>query len=290
MTPRHDHATERRPSGRLGRAIPLLPIAVIATAGCLGTASAVTEPLPAGGHHVLFIGNSLTSTHDLPATVAAIAESAGDTIRVRTVAGPNLALIDHLNGATNAESAIRQGGWEYVVLQQGPTPAGICRDSLVLWTKMFDPLIRGAGATPALFMTWPSASQQGLFDAVRISFEEAARTVDGVFLPAGEAWRLARAADPSLALWGGDGFHPSPIGTFLAALEIYERVSGRDVRTIPAQAFAGGDPFTLPVATIRLLQEAAHAANQAFPAHAAARPPGTQSTAAPAAARTSTQC
>ena len=55
--------------------------------------------LPAGGHHVLFVGNSLTYTHDLPATVAAIAASAGDTIRYRTVAAPNLALIDHLNGA-----------------------------------------------------------------------------------------------------------------------------------------------------------------------------------------------
>ena len=44
------------------------------------------DALPSGGHHVLFVGNSLTYTHDLPATVAAIAESAGDTIRFRTVA------------------------------------------------------------------------------------------------------------------------------------------------------------------------------------------------------------
>src|SRR6185503_8694401 len=102
-------------------------------------------PLPAGGIHVLFVGNSLTYVNDLPATVAAIATSAGDTVRVAAATGANLALIDHLNGASNAAQRIQQGGWQFVVLQQGPTPPGICRDSLVLWTQMFDTRIRAAG-------------------------------------------------------------------------------------------------------------------------------------------------
>lgn len=241
-------------------------LGVLGAASCLGGSADPVGPLPAGGHHVLFIGNSLTYTNDLPATVAAIAASAGDTVRVRMAAGPNLALIDHLNGATDAVQAIRSGTWEYVVLQQGPTPAGICRDSLVLWTQMFDPLIRAAGARPALFMTWPSASAAGFFDAVRVSFEDAARAVGGTFMPAGEAWRWVLDRDPTVALYGADGFHPSPIGTFLAALEIYERITGRDPRTLPAQAFVGGQLLALPVATIRLLQDAAHEANQMFPA------------------------
>ena len=97
----------------------------------------------------------------------------------------------------------------------------------------------------------------------------------GVFLPAGEAWRAAWKADASLALYGPDGFHPSATGTYLAALEIYERLSGRDARTLPAQAFAGGAAIGLPVATIRLLQQAAHDANEAFkgPRGAAQRSP-----------------
>src|SRR4051812_7618847 len=103
---------------------------VFTISGGLGCLSALSpEPLPAGGHHVLFIGNSLTYVNDLPATVAAIAQSVGDTIRFATEAGPNLALIDHLQGGSAAVAQIKLGGWEYVVLQQGPTPAGICRDS-----------------------------------------------------------------------------------------------------------------------------------------------------------------
>src|SRR5262245_45879216 len=86
-------------------------------AGCRTTPTAIQ--LPPGGRRVLFIGNSLTTANDLPATVAAIAASAGDTIRVMTVAGPNLAAIDHADGLTNAVATIRAGSWNHVVLQQG---------------------------------------------------------------------------------------------------------------------------------------------------------------------------
>jgi hypothetical protein len=260
-------------------------LCLLASAGCSSKPDPLTV-LPPGGKHILFVGNSLTYVHNLPATVAAIATLAGDTFRVAMEAGPNLALIDHLKGASAAPQVIQLGGWDYVVLSQGPTPRGICRDSLVLWAKMFDPLIRAVGARPALYMTWPSANQHAIFDDVRISFQQAAAAVNGVFLPAGEAWRAAWTADPSLQLYGGDGFHPSEIGTFLAALEIYERISGRDVRTLPPRAFSDGVSFNLPEATVRLLQQAAHEANAKFPASSASALP--QQNAAAASART--QC
>ena len=77
---------------------------------------------------------------------------------------------------------------------------------------------------------------------------------------------------PALPLYGPDGFHPSPTGTFLAALEIYERLAGRDVRTLEPVAFADGVRLALPADTVRLLQAAAHDANQRFPAVVAAAP------------------
>ena len=247
-------------------------LTLLGAAACFGSTNP-SAPLAAGGHHVLFVGNSLTYVNDLPSTLAAIAESAGDTIRVQMDAEPNLALIDHLNGASQAVSHIKQGGWELVVLSQGPTPAGLCRDSLILWTKMFDLLIRPIGGRPALFMTWPTSSAPNAFDDVRISFQQAAAGVRGVFMPAGEAWRSALRADPGIALYGGDGFHPSPTGTFLAALEIYERVTGKDARALPLTAFSDGRAFPLPEATVRMLHEAAHDANVRFAADASDAPP-----------------
>ena len=255
-----------RPS--LGRRVrtALLPLGVhLMSVSCMSGAQAV-EPLAPGGVHVLFVGNSLTYVNDLPATVAAIAASAGDTLRVASAVGANLGLIDHLNGGSTAVEQLRRSRWSWVVLQQGPTPAGVCRDSLVLWTKQFAPLIEGAGAKAALLMTWPGATHVNLFDEVRVSFQAASLGVSGVFVPAGEAWRAAWAEDSTLALYGNDGFHPSLVGTFLTALVVYERITGRDVRTLPARAFASGRELRLPSGTITLLQRVAHEVSVRFPA------------------------
>jgi hypothetical protein len=240
--------------------------------GCLTSPSAESLTLPTAGIDVLFVGNSLTYVNDLPATVAAIGASAGDTIRVAAAVGPDLALIDHLNGGSDAATQLRRGGWEFVVLQQGPTPAGMCRDSLVLWTAAYSPFLRGSSARLALLMPWTGVTHQDLFDEVRVSFEAAALGVGGVFMPAGEAWRSVLRSSPDISLYGNDGFHPSPTGSFLAALEIYERITGRDARTLPAQAFVAGRPLALPEATIRALQDAAHEANERFPATASPSP------------------
>lgn len=210
---------------------------------------------------VLFIGNSLTYYNDLPGTVAGIATAAGDTIRVAMVAKPGYALIDHLTTGGEAEAAIRGDRWDFVVLQQGPTTLPVNRDSLILWTRMFDPIIRSAGARPALYMVWPPAGQAGGFVAVRTSFQMAAASVNGVFLPAGAAWQDAWRRDAALGLYGPDGFHPSPLGTYLAALTIYERLTGHDARALPPYAFVNGAALAVPEATVRLLQQAAHQAN-----------------------------
>ena len=54
---------------------------------------------------------------------------------------------------------------------------------------------------------------------------------------------LAHKLIPAPSLYGADGFHPSPAGPFLAALVVYERITGRDPRTLPAQAFGlSGEP------------------------------------------------
>ena len=207
---------------------------------------------------LLFVGNSLTYTNDLPGTVAAIAVSVGDDVSVASATGPNLALIDHLTGATDAASRIAAGGWDFVILQQGPTTIAMCRDSLVLWTRMFDSLAKRAGARTALIMPWPRAGEPEQSAVVRESFALAARAVDGVFIPAGDAWRRALEADPAIGIYGPDGYHPSPRGTWLAALATYERLFGRDARTIVAPASLGLAP-----ADARLLGSTAHEAVRA---------------------------
>ena len=224
--------------------------------GCFGSPAG-----PDGGSaRVLFIGNSLTYVNDLPGTVAAVARAAGDSLVVGSVAGPNLALIDHLDGATEAPAVIGRGGWSHVVLQQGPTPAGICRDTLVLAAGGLGQLIRQQGGRPLLLMTWVNQRRPGMLDETYSSHRAAADAAHGAVIPAGYAWNKALTVRPDLPLYGTDGYHPAPVGTLLTALVVYEAISGHDARAIDPAALRGAVALTLDAPTVSLLEAAAHAA------------------------------
>lgn len=219
-----------------------------------------TEPYSAHTKHVLFVGNSLTYTNDMPGVFRDLAIAGGYDVGVTTLAYPNVALIDFMTDG-NAIATIGNGGWDYVVLQQGTTSVPICRDTLVLAAQLMDPYIRRGGGKPALMMSWPSSSRQQVFPNVHDSFALAAQTVNGLFLPVGDAWLEAWKLNPGLSLYGSDGYHPSQLATYLGALVIYEKLTGKDARQLPVDIRVGNDRFLLPAATVRQLQEAAHAAN-----------------------------
>ena len=222
------------------------------------------DPPPVGGVSVLFVGNSLTYVNDLPRTLQEMAHDAGDTVHVESVTKGNTAVIDHAYGMTDAMEHVAAGGWDYVVLQQGPTSLRLCRDTLVLAARLFDVAVREGGGVTALFMTWPSADRRIYFDAVRDSYRAAARAVDGRFFPVGEAFREASRRDPSLQLYDYDGYHPARLGTLLAALVIYEQVTGRDARGLPLDLKVAGEPVRVPAATIHLLMDVAHSVNERY--------------------------
>lgn len=239
--------------------------ALLALLAPLSADAACGDPAAAPpAQHLLFIGNSLTYTNDLPGTVAWIATVAGlPAIHAAQATSPGVALID-LVKTGDAPRAIAQGPWHFVILQQGPTTHQVCHDTLVLALQALDRPIRDAGGRPAVLMTWPATSDTagGVFDIVRESFQTAARAVDALFLPAGEAWRIALQRDPSLTLYGTDGYHPAPLGTYLTALVIYERVTGEDARSLPLTDILGRLPAS--EAQLRILHDAAHEANVTY--------------------------
>ena len=241
----------------------MFPAFVLAVAPSCSTVTAPEAGAPAA---ILFIGNSLTYTNDLPGMVAAIAGADGDSVRVDAVAGPDLAVIDHTNGATDAVARIDGGRWTFVVLQQGPTPEGTCRDTLVIAAMRLDPHVRAAGGRPVVVAPWARQGYPHSVDFAQRSAEVAARAVGGVVAPVGRAWQVALAADPALTLYGPDGYHPAPAGTLLAALTLYDRVLDRDVRAIAPDAITRLSRVALSSEVARRLAVAAHEAARGIPA------------------------
>jgi len=241
----------------------------IALLACsLGTA----PDAPEGSVKVLFIGNSLTYENDLPRTVAQLAQSAGlPQCYCVTIAYPNFALEDHWD-FREAVTALEDQKWDFVVMQQGPSALAESRTYLITWAVVFDELIEQNGAQPVMYGVWPARERKFDFPNVSDAYRAAADSIGGLFAPAGAAWENAWARDSTLPLYGPDNFHPSAMGTYLASLVVFERLYAHTPVGVQAQAVVDGNaqPWTPPV--VRLLQEAAAAANAAEDArHAALR-------------------
>jgi hypothetical protein len=237
------------------------PVAI----ACLWACSSATANEPDAPAAVLLIGNSLTYSNDLPSLLAGVARAAGDSIRVGMAAGPNLAVIDHTNGSTDALVQIDGHAWNYVVLQQGPTPAGICRDTLIIAAMRFAPHIEAAGGRAVLWLPWARQANPQSLDFAGESATLAARAVGGVVAPVGIAWKMALDADPTLPLYDTDGYHPAPAGSALAALTIYDRLFGHDVRMIPVGSLNERLGLPLGPGQIQALANAAHGASISLP-------------------------
>lgn len=181
---------------------------------------------------VLFIGNSLTYTNDLPSMVKAIAEHNKKKFSYKMIAFPNFSLEDHLNKG-DAVKAVKEGKWDFVVLQQGSSALPESRENLIEFTRRFAAEIKQANAKPALFMVWTFENRKFDFDRVRESYALATKEVGGLFLPAGESWREAWKQKQELQLYS-DGLHPTPLGSYLAAAVIYQRLFDETTSEIPS--------------------------------------------------------
>ncbi|HUE84923.1 MAG TPA: SGNH/GDSL hydrolase family protein [Vicinamibacterales bacterium] len=194
---------------------------------------AVPAAAPAEPLRVLFIGNSLTASNDLPNMFASLAHIGGHERPVtRTIAIGGFSLEDHWNQG-DAQKAIAQAPWDFVVLQQGPSALVESRRLLVEYTRRFAEIARAAGATPALYMVWPSANRRSDFPGVSTSYGAAARAVKGRLLPAGDVWRTVLREHQDIALYSDDGLHPTLAGSYLAALVIYRELYQASVTSLP---------------------------------------------------------
>jgi hypothetical protein len=215
---------------------------------------------------VLFIGNSLTYSNDLPAIVAALAEADKQRLRFKMIAYPDFGLPDHWERG-DALKAIKADRWDVVVLQQGPSALPESRAMLLDYTRRFDQQIRATGAKTALYMVWPSSARFGDFERVVESWRLAAVEVNGLLLPAGQAWLAAWQRNPQLPLYAEDGFHPSLHGSYLAALVVYEKLFARPVIGLPARLKLRSKTLSkieLPDEQARQLQLAAAEVNAKF--------------------------
>lgn len=217
------------------------------------------------GIDVLFVGNSLTFENDMPGILKALLDSAGLESRIESFAPGGWGLQDHWEAGRSRE-LIADGGWDVVILQQGPS-ATEGRPSLLEYTPRFAGEARAVGAEIGLYMVWPAEARLFDFQGVSDSYRMAAESVGGLLFPVGEAWRAVWRRDPDFDLYGADRFHPSPAASYLAALVFFEQLTGRSPVGLPNRLdfeFVFTEDIVLTPEEALVLQQAASEANREF--------------------------
>jgi hypothetical protein len=132
-----------------------------------------------------------------------------------------------------ARELLALGGWDVVVLQQGPSSLSESRANLIEWTGRWAADARERGARPALLTVWPERARFDVFPAVIANHRAAARAARAASFPAGAAWWNALRRPSPPPLYGPDGFHPSRLGTYLTAAVVYTGLTGAVPATLP---------------------------------------------------------
>ena len=174
---------------------------------------------------ILFVGNSLTYTNNLPILVEKEAKKRGFKLKTTSLAFPNYAIIDHWNDG-ELQKRIMSKNYDYVVVQQGPSSQAQGREMLIEDGAKLKKLCDKYNVKLAYFMVWPSQTYYHTFDGVIKNHRDAAMKNDAILCPVGEAWRAYFEENEDYSLYGMDGFHPSPKGSRLAARVIVDTLFG----------------------------------------------------------------
>jgi hypothetical protein len=184
---------------------------------------------------ILMLGNSLTSSHQLPQKLAAqlCAE-----VSAHTRGGARLS--EQLNpktrmGAQTAE-ALAQGGWDFLVMQEMSVGPAKNRQRYLESAQALSELAHDFGATPVIYATWAFCegserlartgwSYQQMHELLHSAFLQAASENNALLADVGAAF--FERHDPSL--YAPDGVHPSETGTELAASVIAKTIADASI-------------------------------------------------------------
>lgn len=171
--------------------------------------------------NILFIGNSLTYTNNLPALVKKRAKLQGIKINSKMVAFPDYAITDHWNDG-KVQKLIAGKKYDFVIIQQGPSSQNSGRNMLIEYGKKYTSLCELNNAKLCYFMVWPSLTYYHTFDKVIKNHEDAATINNAILLPVGKVWKAYFDRTNDFHYYSPDGFHPSLAGSQIAAKVIVE--------------------------------------------------------------------
>lgn len=186
----------------------------------------------AGALKVLFVGNSLTYCHDMPAMLTSMLrhQDPNRPLKITMIAGPGFTLREHYWAGDLHQALRNKGPWDFVVLQEqggrpieNPADTERCAHSL-------DQAIRASGARTLVFIDWlspPLAWNAGT------GLHPIAAKLALPIAPVSDAWWSVSKRRPDISLLEPDNVHPTPAGSYLAACVFFAVITDQSPENLP---------------------------------------------------------
>lgn len=177
---------------------------------------------------VLFIGNSYTYYNELPKLVQNLARTAQEARKFETemvtVGG---ATLEQLWQQGKAVSKIKNGKWDYVVLQEQSTLPITNPKLMYEYARLFNEEIKKINAQTVFYLTWARQNRPETQQALNDSYMTIAQELKAIVAPVGIVWQKIQEQNQNLMLYELDNSHPSPIGSYVAACVFYATIYGK---------------------------------------------------------------
>lgn len=198
---------------------------------------------------VLWIGNSFSFYNEMPTMVQDIASTQNVKLKITRFLKGGERFSGHLTNEKLIE-ALQDGGWDYVILQgYSSTPAYSTRsviENVYPYAHTLDSLAKAHSPLVKViyYMTWghkngnvrqtsyPLDDNYDMMqERLKTSYLEMAHENDSWCAPVGMAWQELRHQYPDFELYQKDNFHPSVMGSYLAANVLFTTIYQKYYKT-----------------------------------------------------------
>jgi hypothetical protein len=182
--------------------------------------------------NVLFVGNSHTFRHDMAFLFKRFCDFAGIDTYVVQLGDGGQNLETH-SRSPQLRFNLHYGKYAYVVLQEKthpmPEPEKYLADIDAIAS-----MAKSNGAKPVVYMTWAEKAFPEHLEQIKSAHIEAAKRTGGILCPVGMAFEHVNKYSAEIELYDDDGRHMSICGAYLAALMLFDAVTGKSAAGLPA--------------------------------------------------------
>ena len=215
----------------------------------LGAALIINKDYPAiiDSNKILILGNSFTYYWSSDFTLKQLARAQGHRLDIFSHTEPGVSLLQHARSFTLSKDVIKEGGFDYAILQEvsttyaryadGSNSSGIAEAQIIKG----EILAYSPNCRLILEQTWAYEADDykgyGSFESfdkwLKKGTADVASQIDATVSPIGDAFAEARSSAPEIGLYASDLHHPSNYGSYLKVCVNYQAIFSEDFTAFP---------------------------------------------------------